>query len=278
MSDTCGCSRPTTGESLCPQCIDELEQLSAELPAMIGYLYDALGGQVRFNPPGGGRRAQRSTKDADGETSIETGIDLPKAATETSTLLKAYLRRVTRLLLEHGHTHPMRMPADELEPMARFLYGNLRGFRRLPDVYALKEELRSLTGRVVRVINSPLEQVYAGKCSVATEAGECPQELYATRGCSFIQCARCGFRHEVAARQEVMRRVAEDTLMTAKELAAALPNLMGVPLRPATLRSWKNRKRLEAKSVTYGGEDLYRCGDVLDLAIEAAARQEKKAS
>lgn len=268
MSDTCGCSRPLTGGALCRYCDDELEQLSAELPAMVGYLYDSLGGQVRFN---NGRIGGRGSNDA-------VGLDLPKTATEVSSLLTTYLRKVTRLLLDHGHAHPMRMPADELEPMARFLYGNLQGFRRLTDVYGLKEELRSLTSRIVRAVNSPLEQVYAGKCSVVTEAGECPQELYATRGKPYIQCAKCGFKHEVAARQEVMRRVAEDTLMTAKELAAALPNLMGVPLKPATLRSWKNRGRLEAKSNTYTGEDLYRTGDVLSLAVEAAARQQKKAS
>lgn len=276
MSDVCGCSRPTTGGHLCGLCVEELEKLSAELPALVGLLYDHMGGLVRFNQSSGGR-AQRSTKDETGDVSVETGIDLPQKAAETSALLKDYLHRCTRLLMDAGAAHPIRMPADELTPMAWFLYSHLAAFRRLPGVYALKEELRGLSGRVLRLVDRPVGRVYAGKCSIVTEVGECPQELYATRGKPFIVCARCGFRHEVAARQEVMRRVAEDTLMTAKELAAALPSLMGVPLKPATLRSWKNRKRLEAKSITYGGEDLYRTGDVLDLAIEAAARQEKKA-
>jgi DNA-directed RNA polymerase subunit RPC12/RpoP len=268
VSDTCGCSRPTTGEFLCPACRDELEQLAAELPAMIGHLYDAMGGLMRFS---GERVGGRASKD-------ETGIRLAKAASEAADQLRGFLHRCVRLLIEHGHAHPIRMPADELEPMARFLYGHLAGFRMLEDVYALKEELRRITGRVAAAVNSPVERVYAGKCSVDTQDGECPQEMYAVKGKPFIECPRCGFRHEVAARQEVMRRAAEDTLMTAKELAAALPNLMGVPLKPATLRSWKNWKRLHPQGETYTGEDLYLVKDVLDLAVQAAARQDKKAS
>lgn len=265
MSD-CKCTRPITdGGPWCRACDDEMEQLAAELPAMIGYLYDALGGQVRF---GGGVQVKTGND--------EVGLNLPKAATETSALLKAYLRKTTRLLMDPGAAHPIHLPADELEPMARFLYGHLPAFRRLDDVYDLKEELSRLTGRIVRSINSPLERVYAGKCSVDTETGECPQELYAVRGKTWMQCPRCGFRHEVAARQEIMRQAAEDILMTAKELEAALPNLMGVPLKRATLRSWKNRGRLEAKSITYSGEDLFRTGDVLDLAVEAAARNQTR--
>lgn len=277
MSDECGCSRPTTGGYLCAFCTDELEQLSAELSAMIGLLYDHMGGQVRFKEPSGGGRSSKSTKDEHGEVSIETGLDLPVNATTASTLLKTFLRHTTRLLMEAGAAHPTRLPADELEPMARFLYGHLPSFRRLPDVYVMKEELATLTKRVVRLIDKPSGRVYAGRCSIQTEGAECPEELYAVRGKPFIACKRCGYRHEVEARQEVMRRVAEDTLMTGKEMRTIFPYFFGVPLKDATFRSWKARGKLEVISVTYSGEELYRCGTILDLAIEAAARTEQKA-
>lgn len=280
MSDLCGCSRPLTGGALCAYCGDELEQLAAELPAMIGLLYDHMGGQVRFNVSTGGGRSQKSTKDEHGDTSIETGLDLPSNATTASSLLKGYLRRTTRLLMDAGAAHPIRLPADELNPMARFLYTHLDTLRRLPDVYDLKEELRDLTRRVVRVVDKPQGRVYAGRCSAVTAddvSGECPEELYAFKDRPHIVCKRCGFGHVVAERQAVMRRVAEDTLMTAKELRTVLPHFMGVPLNPATFRKWKSRGKLEAVSVTYDGDELYRCGDVLDLAINSAAQTQQKA-
>ena len=276
MSDVCGCSRPTTGGALCPLCDSEMEKLSAELPAMIALLYDAMGGQARFTSSAGGGRAQKSTKDENGDTSIETGIDLPANATTASTLLKAYLRRTTRLLMDAGAAHPIRLPADELVPMAWFLYSHLAAFRRLPEVYDLKEELRQLTGRITRLVDRPVDRVFAGICSQPTDVGDCPENLYAARGAAYIRCKRCGHQHRVSERQEVMRRVAEDTLMTAKELRAALP-MLGVVLNPATFRKWKERGRLEVKGETYRGDDMFRCGDVLDLCFEAENRDQKKA-
>jgi hypothetical protein len=279
VTDTsCGCSRPTTGGYLCGLCVDELEKLSAELPALIGLLYDHMGGQVRFNAPNGGGRASRATRDETGEVSIETGIDLPENAVTASTLLKTYLRGTTRLLMDAGAAHPIRMPADELTPMAWFLYAHLTQFRRLPGVYDLKEELGSLALRIVRVVDRPVSKIHAGICSVPSEDGEeCPERLYAARGASFIRCKRCGHQHSVEARQGVMRAVLVETEMTAKELRAVLPSLMGVPLNPATFRSWKNRGRLEVKGHTYGGDELFRVGDVTALCIEAVERNQAKA-
>lgn len=277
MSGECGCSRPALNGHCCPYCFDELEKLVAELPALVGLLYDHMGGQVRFNQPSGGGRAQRSTMAEDGTVAIETGLDLPVNATTASTLLKDYLHRTTRLLMDAGAAHPLRLPADEHQPMARFLYTHLPSLRRLPGVYDLKEELRALTSRVMRLVDKPAGRLYAGRCSVETDKGECPEELYATRAKPFILCKRCGHRHEVAERQQVMREAAEVMWLTAKEMRAIFPTFFGVPLNPATFRKWRERGKLEVMSITHTGEELYVCGQILDMAVEAAARTQAKA-
>lgn len=277
MTDLCGCSRPLTGGALCTYCGDELTQLAAELPAMIGLLYDHMGGQVRFNASTGGGRSQKSTKDEHGDTSIETGLDLPSNATTASSLLKSYLRRTTRLLMDAGAAHPIRLPADELNPMARFLYTHLDTLRRLPDVYDLKEELRRLTARLMRLVDKPVERLYAGVCSNPTDKGDCPEDLYAFHGSKVIVCHKCGHRHAAEDRQRTMRAVAEEMHLTAKEIRAIVPTLMGTPLNPATFRKWKSRGKISVVGQLPGTEeDLFRCGDVIALC-KASEEPEAKA-
>jgi len=106
---------------------------------------------------------------------------------------------------------------------------------------------------------------YLGKCSALVNEVECPQELEAETGRQVIICRRCGTRHEVAHRRQVLVDASRDILLTIVEMRSALPELLGIPINESTLRSWKRRKRIAVAQVDWDGQELFRVGDVIDL-------------
>lgn len=250
---TCGCGQPAPNGYLCPDDEKALEQVLTEMPAMIDYLEDAIAGRVRFS---GGRVGGRSA---------ETPMVINPRASQIAGDLRVELVRIIRHLIESRGVSPTKFPEDDLTAMARWVAAHLGSIRQDETAWETLTALQALTRRIVRVIDRPPDMKYLGKCSALIGDDECPQELEVEVGSQSALCRTCGTRHEVSRRREVLVDASRDILLTITEMRTALPELLGIPINERTVRSWKRRKRIVPASVDWDGQELFRCGDVIDL-------------
>lgn len=256
----CQCGQPAPNAYLCRDCQHELEQLLAELPALTGYLNDAIVGQVRF---GAGRVGGRSA---------EPPMVVNFKASELAGVLRNLLVGVIRHLVESRGVNMTRLPDDDLGRMATWVAVHVDSLLLDETAGETLRDLRGVTKRIVHIIDRPPDKEYAGICSIERNGQECPQELYAERGAAFIRCRGCGYNHEVEARRDVLKAAARDTLLTIVEMKTALPVVLGVEVNERTLRTWRHRKRIAPHGVTYDGRELFRCGDIIDLVANMEGR------
>jgi len=249
----CSCGKPAVNGYLCPDDERALEQVVTELPAMIGYLQDAIAGRLRF---GSGRIGGRSA---------ETPMVINPRASQIAGDLRNELVRIIRHLIESRGVSPTKMPRNDLTAMARWVGAHLGSIRQDETAWETLGALQSLTRRIIRVIDRPPDMEYLGKCSALVGEEECPQELEAETGRQVIICRRCGAQHEVSHRRQVLVDASRDILLTIVEMRTALPELLGIPINESTLRSWKRRKRIAVAQVDWDGQELFRVGDVIDL-------------
>jgi hypothetical protein len=256
VTNNCFCGRPAPDAWLCHQHDAELEQLVTELPAMVGYLNDTIGRQVRFSSGRiGGRPADEP-------------VMINEAAARVSLALRNEAVRIIRHLIEARGLSPRNLPNDDLLSIAQWLAKHVQSIRQDETAGDTVQSLRAINRRIIRIIDRPADRIYAGICSIEANGQECPQELYAERGATFIRCRGCGYNHEVERRRDVLKVAARDTLMTIPELKTALPEVLGVPIKDGTLRQWKARKRIVAHGLNWDGKELFRVGDILDIAVD----------
>jgi len=127
-------------------------------------------------------------------------------------------------------------------------------------------------GHVWRRVDRAPDRWFAGLCSADTPAGMCTEDLLAVPGAGVVRCRACGTRHDVAQRRAVLQDAVRGVLGTATWLASALTPLVGEPIDPAKIRTWKARGRLVPRGHDRNGAPLYAAGDVLDLAVAGQRR------
>lgn len=135
---------------------------------------------------------------------------------------------------------------------------------------------------------------------VAEDAGRCEALLFAESGATVIRCGSCRAEHKPASYRETLLAVAEDQELPLPLILKALPWLAGVGVNPSTARSWRERKlsrrptfvvspsgvvrpvrfrrpaQLQPRSVGVDGVELFRVGDVVDLAVASAVRAARR--
>lgn len=177
-----------------------------------------------------------------------------------------------------------RWPTDTIPSMVRYFSRQFRWIIHEPWAPVMADEFLDLERRLSWMSDRPASKWYAGKCSVIDENGtECTAELYAREDRGWVDCQRCGIRHDVSERRAVLLREAKHYLVTATEAASALmawTDYDGTETKLVDrIRKWRDRGRLEVADVTsLHGKDrhLYRLGDVQDLLVGHAQRQQQQ--
>lgn len=164
-------------------------------------------------------------------------------------------------------------PVDVLAEAVRWLARQMDEVRHWPGAVQILDELGDACVVAVRIVDRQTPRWYAGPCGSVTSDGLtlCSRDLYARAGASTVTCPACGARHEARARREWLLAAAEDTLAWA-ELAAQALAALDLPCTRSQIAGWAHRGRLAAHAPDPAGRVLYRVGDVIALAREAAAR------
>jgi hypothetical protein len=180
-----------------------------------------------------------------------------------------------------SQTRRRRWPTDTIGSMIHYLARQRRHILSQQWAPDILDELLDLEHRLTWMVDRPADRWYAGRCSVNLEGQECDAELYARDDRGHIDCPKCGIRHDVAERREVLLGEAKNYLVTATEAATALMAWTDYDGSENKLvdriRKWRDRDQLEVADVTslYGRDrHLYRLGDIQDLLVKTAQRQQ----
>lgn len=254
MSATCtACTRPVSDATLCRHCTDTLAKALGDVTALMAEI------------PTTHARLSRTGGDNGGRRSAERPLPWDERASEAAAVLDSTLTAWVHAL------GPVDWPWTP-QTKAVWLLAHLEQLRQHPDAADALDEISAAVREVTRVIDRPAERWFAGTCGADTDAGACREGLYVRPGATQLRCRGCGSQWDVAERREWLLAALDDTLATAGDILRGLPSIAGVDIRSGTLRQWRNREQLQAHGVDMMGRELYRVGDVLDLARRAAAR------
>lgn len=174
-------------------------------------------------------------------------------------------------------------PRNTLRSQVAYFDRQFRWIIRAEWADEFLDEMLDNERRLRKLIDRPVDRWYAGKCSVGTDEVHCTAELYALAGAATVTCPACGFEHDVATRRDFLLKQAREYLVTATEAAQALLSWTDYEGTEGKLvdriRKWRDRELLDVADVTsLNGRDrhLYRLGDVQDLLVKSAQREQAK--
>lgn len=197
-----------------------------------------------------------------GRRSAETSLAFKANASEAMWVLASTFGAVASDLAD---SLGMQFP---LNPV-RWLTANRDRLAGTVEAGRLVEEIRYATRLAWATIDRPPELVLAGLCS----SDGCGMRLYARPGDVSVVCEGCGAVLEVHERRERMI-AAVAVLNVSKAVALSWVSLlMDKAIPDGTWRQWRSRQRLRVAAVSVEGQELYRFGDVRDLAIGWMARK-----
>jgi hypothetical protein len=273
--EKCGaCRRPVHGAFLCEPCLDELEDVIGDLPALAHALDACYLRQQRF-----------------GVTSIT--IANPEEASvpfneKAGRLRRELSRELTRWVLQIENAHGVcwiagNAPAgsrihiagvNTTESMSGSLLWALPYFRANQTGPSAHRTFTSLHTRILKVVDRPPDLVFLGICSYRDpDADEdCTEDLYAEWGKDFATCRKCKHHHRVTERRSTLIAAVRDQLATASDVARGLSGL-DMKVTAERIRQWKHRGRIFAHVTTHDGVPLYRVGDVIDLVLAEKDRK-----
>lgn len=125
-----------------------------------------------------------------------------------------------RVCLDHWPN--LRMPADNVPAVCAFIASITTAIAGQPWSDEMFREFETIERRLERLVDLAPERVFAGKCWVPDEYGDCQQDLYARAGQTEIVCVRCGAEHQVEERRKQLLAEVGKMNVTATEAAIAL--------------------------------------------------------
>jgi hypothetical protein len=183
--------------------------------------------------------------------------------------------------------HRRRRPDTTVPSMAAYLLRQRRLITSATWGPQLLRDLLRVERSLAALVDRPPDRWYAGKCSapLPTEPDDepkiCQRELYAKVDSGKIVCTACRAEHDITERREILLREAKEYHVTATQAAGALiawTDYDGSETKLVDLiRKWRDRDKLEIADVTsLQGKDrhLYRLGDVQDLLVQHAQREQ----
>lgn len=302
MSQTCGCGQPTSGAWLCEDCAHTFRWALVNVAAHYTDLGNVETKQVRYSSnaatKGSIGKAQPLVVDLRFAGTKEPGSQLKY---DTWATVVAWCRAVMEDQPErigpacHDCIHLTcsairrnRWPRNTITSMVGYLarqFGYINTQQWAPAMY---DEFLDLERRLTRMVNRPPDRWYAGRCGVSDvlidgSTATCETELYATAEKGTITCKGCGIQHDVGERRAILLIEAKEFHVTATEAAAALmawTDYDGTTKKLIDLIAyWRTEKVLDDHGVTeVSGQwrKVYRLGDVQDLLIGHAQREQKR--
>jgi hypothetical protein len=256
------CERPMpSGDQrlACQGCWNRLERDLAQMPALLDELDATLARQGVTGSRNGGRGSEKP-------------LPYDLGASTAHQLLVETLAPWVRLGLE---AHPDAAWTEMTTPraLARALLRLHGWLQTTEDGHLAVDEIRYAVHQAERAIDVHEERVYAGPCTADVEGEACPADLYAKRGAEVVRCRTCGTEWDVHARHEYLVELARDRLVTTTEACRAVKTYTSGHLTPELVRQWKRRGRAVPHSHDGDGRDLWRLGDLVDLAVSDTPRQ-----
>jgi hypothetical protein len=255
-------------QRICSACRSELERDLADVPSLAGHLQLALARQVRMSDA-----VARGT-----ETPLPYDARAGDAAILLHQTLAAWVAHlqagapiIAGPVCSTGCRHATCLhitlscrPGPSTADHARWLLRHLPILLGKDLVEVACEQLTEAIRGARRVIDRPLDRVYAGPCD------ECGRDLYAQPGATITTCPTCvdaeGYHlgYGVQSRRDWMLAEIEEMRLPASDITRALTSLVR-PIKPALLYTWVHRRRLVPVGTNAHGHALFRVGDVLDL-------------
>lgn len=312
MSNECGCGRPTAGSTLCERCSTTFQYAIPNVGAYFADLETVSTKRTRYGTQGTTKgsvgRSQPLPVDlrfVNGarHSDMFGGVGGPTTAPgnqmrwDTWNTVTTWCRTIMEeqpelegptcvdcLHLSCAATRRRRWPENTIPSMIRYLARQFRWLAREPWAPVMFDEFVDLERRLVKFVDSKPDRWYAGKCSAEREDEACcTAELYATADKGVIVCRACGARHDVSERREFLLREAKSYLVTATEAAGALLAWTDYDGSETKLidriGKWRTRGLLESTGTAdVGGKPrhLYRLGDVQDMMVDDARRDQKR--
>ncbi|MFD3511012.1 hypothetical protein [Nocardia sp. NPDC058666] len=146
-------------------------------------------------------------------------------------------------------------------PAAQAIY--IRGrLLAVPDCPEIPTEMLTLAVEAIlaatAAIDSPGDQRRVGTCP-------CGEPLAIDIRTSTVICARCGRSRPYDNGRSTLATTVAEVVASIPEIVELLPRFVGATVKPATLRQWVARGKLEPISAPSPGPARYRLRDVLTL-------------
>lgn len=156
------------------------------------------------------------------------------------------------------------------------------------EASAFARDITRTRDELLTAADTPAPRLYLGPCRAdpLKKGIPCPAEVYAVdhreQGkdhlcdrCRTVRCPVCTTEHDVAQRRAWLTEAMDDRLATAGDIARGLANTTGHEATEGQIRGWERRGRLTPHGKDRAGRALYRVGDVIDLAREAANAKDR---
>ncbi|MGE3795092.1 MAG: hypothetical protein AB7I38_14355 [Dehalococcoidia bacterium] len=153
-----------------------------------------------------------------------------------------------------------------------------------PDAIGFARDIARTHRELLAASDTPAPRLYLGPCRAdpLKKGVLCTSEVYAVDHsdngkdhlcdrCRTVKCPVCSTEHDVAQRRAWLTEAMEDRLATAGDIARGLAGTTGITATKDQINNWVRKSRLLRHGVDQNGVALYRVGDVIDLAHEAAA-------
>lgn len=253
------CGNPTETATICTPCRTHLAAQLNRTDWILKHLDDVLSRQTKYGSGAGKIRQSGAVPLAYAVHASELGHELRRTYSKWA---RTFAGRLST-------PQPPRTATES----ALWLVQHLNKVALHPDAANLSEDVTRLFKRAWIIVDRPVDRWYAGICSVETPAGECDEDLYASRNKGNLTCRKCGHIHDIERRRELLLKHAEDHLATAYEAARAISVLSdeydrGENKLADRIRRWHDRKRITSRGTVYylgRPRHLYRIGDILDL-------------
>lgn len=159
-------------------------------------------------------------------------------------------------------------PEDTLPGMAQWLLDRMTRIRQHEAADQIKWEITGAVSHAMHMIDTVDARVLVGRCPVCNQG-----DVYAMPNADVGLCRKCeAVVADVQGQRSSMLASAEHRLATKPEILKAIPSMYGVEITDTRFRKWVSRGRIEARGVDDKGAQLYRVGDVLDVANGDRAR------
>jgi hypothetical protein len=202
----------------------------------------------------------------DGRGSSEPALPFKPSASEAMWVLASSLGAVASDLSEHlGMQFP-------LNPV-RWLAASTDKLAASQQAGRLVDEIRSAIRLARATVDRPAERVFAGRCPAETDDGQCVGVLYARPTDDFVECEECGTQHEVRLRRQRMLDAAAVLDVTKVKALIWIRVLMDREIPDGTWRQWRSNNKLHVSRLSTEGQELFRFGQVRDLAISWVSRK-----